>query len=285
MSIAVTGATGLLGGFVIDGLLQTQEPASIVAIIRDAGKAQSLADRGVQVRVASYTDPTDLEIALQDVDKLLLISGSEVGQRIDQHTNVVNASRDAGVKHIFYTSAPHADTSKLVLVPEHKATEAIIRESGIPFTFLRNNWYTENYVQNLEQAKRTGMVVAAAGKGRVASASRTDYAAGAVAALIADGQEGKVYEFSGDVAWDFNDLAAAIGEIIGKPVVYQAVTPDELVTTLTGAGLPEQTAQFVAALDAGIAEGFLGEATNDLSTLIGRPTTPLVDGLRAAAGA
>lgn len=283
--IAVTGATGHLGALVIDSLLTTQDPASIVAIVRDATRATALAEKGVQVREATYDDPTALVAALQDVDRLLLISGSEPGKRVPQHTNVVNAAKAAGVGRIAYTSAPHADVSTLVLAPDHKATEEVLRASGVPFTILRNNWYTENYVQTVEQAKATGVIVAATGNGRVASASRADYAAAAAVVLIGDGHESRIYELSGDVAWTFSDLAAAVSTIIGQPVTYQAVSPEDLVTILTEqAGLPQGTAAFVSALDANIANGDLADATSDLRTLIGRPTTPLAEGLRAAVG-
>ncbi|MGC4106678.1 MAG: SDR family oxidoreductase [Thermomicrobiales bacterium] len=284
--IAVTGATGHLGTLVIDSLLTTQAPATIVAIVRDASKATALAAKGVQVREATYDDSAALEAAFQGVDRLLLVSGTEMGKRVHQHTNVVNAARAAGVRLIAYTSAPHADTSTLILAPEHKATEEVIIASGVPYAILRNNWYTENYVQNLQQAKTTGVVLAASGAGKVASASRADYAAGAAAVLAGEGYENTILEFSGDVAWDFSDLAAAISAIIGQQVTYQPVSPAELVTILTEqAGLPKGTAEFVAALDTNIANGDLADATTTLSTLLGRPTTPLVDGLRAAIGA
>lgn len=187
MILAVTGATGLLGRLVIDELLKTESPPSIVAIVRDADKAASIADKGVQVRVASYSDPAALEHALEGVQKLLLVSGSEAGQRIAQHTSVIDAAKAVEVAHIIYTSAPHADTSSLILAPEHKATEEAIIQSAIPYTILRNNWYTENYVTAVEQARQSGEGVAATGSGRVASATRADFAAGAAAALTGEG--------------------------------------------------------------------------------------------------
>ena len=175
MTIAVTGATGQLGRLVLDELLTSQEPDSLVAIVRDAAKAGELAARGVQVRVADYSDPAALEAALTGVDRLLLVSGSEVGARVAQHGNVIDAAKAAGVGFIAYTSVLAADTTELILAPEHKATEELIRASGLGFTFLRNGWYTENYAQTVATAKQTGAVVAAAGDGRVASATRADY--------------------------------------------------------------------------------------------------------------
>lgn len=283
MTIAVTGATGQLGRLVLDELLTNHEPAALVAVVRDAGKAGELRARGVQVRVADYSDPASLEVALTGVDKLLLISGSEVGSRVAQHANVINAAKAAGVNFIAYTSVLAADTTDLILAPEHKATEELIRASGLEYTFLRNGWYTENYVQTVATARQTGAVVAAAGDGRVASAARADYAAAAAEVLSSAGHEGRVYELSGDYAWDFKELATALTEIAGREVVYQPVTAAELVEILTSAGLDQGTAGFLAALDADTRAGLLAAVTGDLSGLIGRPTTPLLQALRTAA--
>lgn len=280
--IAVTGATGHLGSLVIDKLLESRPAASLVAIVRDPAKAQPLAEKGVQVRVASYVDRAALESALTGVETLLLVSGSEVGQRVPQHVNVIDAARTAGVGRVVYTSASKATTSELVLAPEHKATEEYLTASGLDYTILRNGWYTENYLPQVATARQTGAVVAAVGDGRVASASRRDYADGAAAVLVGESHSGKVYEFSGDQAWDYDELAATIGQIIGKPVTYQRVDGRTLVEMLVGTGMPEEVAQFMAALDANIADGLLAGTTGELSTLIGRPTTSLKDGLLAA---
>jgi NAD(P)H dehydrogenase (quinone) len=279
MNVAVTGATGNLGRLVIRGLLEKQSASNVVAIVRDKDKAADFIKEGVQVRVAPYEDPPALEKALAGVDRLLLISSSEVGKRVLQHANVIDAAKSAGVKYIVYTSAPKAGTSALVLAPEHKATEERIVQSGLPYSILRHNWYTENYSQQIEIARKTGTIVAAVGTGRVASATRADYAAGDVAVLLGKGHEGKVHEFSGDYAWDYNELAGAIAHIIGKPVRYQSVDADTLVGILKAAGLDEGSAGFVAALDANIASGLLSETSGELSKLIGRPTTPLEAGL------
>lgn len=284
MTIAVTGATGQLGALVVHDLVRTVDPASVVAVVRDPAKAAGLAGQGVQVRSATYADPAALAAAFAGVDDLLFISSSEVGQRIDQHRAVVDAAVAAGVGRIVYTSAPRATTSHLVLAPEHKFTEEYLAAAGLPTTILRNNWYTENYLGQIEIARTTGTLVAAAGAGRVASASRADFAAAAVAVLTQDGHAGRVYELGGDHAWDHDDLAAALAEIVGAPVRYRAVDGPTLIGILQQSGMDEGTAGFVARLDGDIAAGALGEVTGELSTLIGRPTTPLLEGLRAAAG-
>jgi NAD(P)H dehydrogenase (quinone) len=275
MKLGVTGASGQLGRLVVQGLLDRCDAADIVAIVRDPAKAADLAAAGVEVRAADYEDGPSLEKALAGVDRLLLVSSSEVGKRFPQHKNVIDAAKAAGVKQVVYTSAPKATTSALILAPEHKATEEYLAASGLTYTVLRNNWYTENYAQSIRTAKETGTLVAATGSGRVASAPRADYAEGAAVVLTGEGHEGKVYEFSGDYAWDFNELAATIAEAAGCPCSYNPVTPDQLKSNLMAVGLDEGTAGFVATLDANIAEGTLAEATPDLQRVIGRPTTTL----------
>jgi NAD(P)H dehydrogenase (quinone) len=279
-TIAVTAATGHLGSLIVRGLAGRGH--RVVAIARNAAKATALSGDDVEVRVADYSDPEGWAAALAGVERLVLVSGSEVGQRVAQHTTVVEAAKRAGVEWIAYTSAPHADTTTLVLAPEHKATEEVIAASGLAWTFLRNNWYTENYVAQLGPAAESGELIGSAGSGRVASASRQDFAEAAVAVATGEGHDTAVYELAGDVAWTMDDLAAAISEVTGRPVTYRNLSHDEHVAALQKAGLDEGTARFVAALDRDIAEGALSDASGDLQRLIGRPTTPLVEGLRAA---
>ncbi|MCW4384704.1 SDR family oxidoreductase [Salinibacterium sp. SYSU T00001] len=283
MTYAVTGATGHLGRLVLSSLIERGvAPGDIVAIGRDVAKLEDFAQQGVVVRTADYAEPASLDAALAGVDRLLLISGSEVGRRVAQHTNVVEAAKRAGVTFIAYTSAPHADTTSLALAPEHKATEKVVRESGIPFALLRNNWYTENYVQVAEQAQYTGLIIASLGDGRIASASRRDYAEGAAVVLVGEGHEGAVYEFSGDVAWDYDELATVVSGIVGRDVTYKRVSSKEHRSILTKAGLDMGTAGFVVTLDTNTREGALADANDTLSGLIGRPTTPLAEGLAEA---
>ncbi|WP_449407685.1 SDR family oxidoreductase [Microbacterium maritypicum] len=281
MTILVTGATGQLGRLVIQSLIERGvDPQSIVAGARDVAKAEGL---GVRIARLDYTEPASIASALEGVDSVLLISGSEVGQRAAQHAAVIDAAKSAGVAKFVYTSAPKATTSDLVLAPEHKATEEAIAASGLPAVILRNNWYTENYAADAARAAETGVLASGAGDGRVASASRKDFADAAAVVLIEDGHVGRTYELGGDVAWTYEDLAAAIAEISGRDVEYRRLAFDEQLAALQAAGLDEGTAGFVAALDAGIAGGALADTDGTLARLIGRPTTPLVEGLRAAA--
>lgn len=275
MKVGVTGASGQLGRLVVQQLLDRCQATDVVAIVRDPAKAADLAAAGVEIRVADYEDRASLDAAAAGLDRLLLISSNEVGKRFPQHQNVIDAAKAAGVGHVIYTSAPKATTSALILAPEHKATEEYLAASGLAYTVLRNNWYTENYAHSIQSAKESGTLVAAAGEGRVASASRADYAEAAAVVLVGEGHEGKVYELSGDHAWDYNELAATIAEVTGTPCSYRAVEPSEIVAAMTAAGLDEGMAGFVAALDANIADGLLADASDDLTKLTGKPTTPL----------
>ncbi|GEL98905.1 SDR family oxidoreductase [Cellulomonas terrae] len=278
MSVVVTGATGQLGRLVVQHLRAGGLPAD--ELVAAARRPEGLAD--VRTATIDYDDPLSLETAFAGAEMVLLISGTEVGTRVAQHGRVIDAARAAGVRRVVYTSAPHADTTSLVLAPDHRATEELLKASGLAWTILRNNWYTENYVGAVEQARSTGVLLTSTGDGRVASASRDDFAAGAAAVLLGGDHDGRVYELSGDVAWSFDQLAEAASAVLGVPVVAKQVSSDEHRAILVDAGLDEGTAGFVATLDADIRRGDLADATPDLRTLIGRPTTPLVDGLRTA---
>ncbi|MHC9045937.1 SDR family oxidoreductase [Microbacterium saperdae] len=284
MTILVTGATGNLGRLIIESLLERgASPQSIVAGVRDVAKAADLSALGVAVAVVDYDQPATIATALEGVDSVVLVSGSEVGRRVAQHQAVIDAAKAAGVTKFVYTSAPKAPTSDLVLAPEHKATEELIAAAGLSAVILRNNWYTENYAADLARAAETGVLAAGVGEGRVASASRKDFAEAVAVALLEDGHIGQAYELGGDIAWNYADLAAAIAEVTGRPVEYRALTAAEQSAALEAAGLDAGTVGFVVALDVGIRDGALGDTDGTLARLIGRPTTPLVDGLRAIA--
>jgi NAD(P)H dehydrogenase (quinone) len=283
MTIVVTGASGHLGRLVVESLLEKGvAPADIRALGRSEQKLQQLAARGVQIATIDFDRPETLVPAFEGADALLLVSASEPGKRVEQHKNAIDAAVEAGVGRIVYTSAPHADDTALVLAPEHKATEELLTASGLPVTILRNNWYTENYVGQIDTAEQTSEIVASVGEGRVASATRKDYAEAAAVVLTAPGHEGAVYELSGDESWTFDELASAIGTILGREVVYRALSPEEHTGILLGAGLDEGTAGFVVALDGNIRDGALADAAGTLSELIGRPTTSLLEGLKDA---
>lgn len=274
--IAVTGATGHLGRLVIEELLGRGIAANrIVALARSPERAADLAGRGVEVRRADYTEPETWTPALMGVKQLLLISASEIGQRTAQHRNVLAAAREAAdLELLVYTSLLKADTSGIMLAAEHRATEAMIGESGIPAVVLRNGWYVENYTEHLAPALEHGVLLGSADGGRVSAATRADYAAAAAAVLTIGSHAGKIYELGGDEAFTLAELAAEISRQSERPVEYRDLPEAEFVAALVGAGVPEGFAQFLADSDRGIARGDLYTTSDDLRRLIGRPTTP-----------
>ncbi|EES7375719.1 TPA: NAD(P)H:quinone oxidoreductase [Escherichia coli] len=275
--IAITGATGQLGHYVIESLMKTVPASQIVAIVRNPAKAQALAAQGITVRQADYGDEAALTSALQGVEKLLLISSSEVGQRAPQHRNVINAAKAAGVKFIAYTSLLHADTSPLGLADEHIETEKMLADSGIVYTLLRNGWYTENSLASAPAALEHGVFIGAAGDGKIASATRADYAAAAARVISEAGHEGKVYELAGDSAWTLTQLAAELTKQSGKSVTYQNLSEADFAAALKSVGLPDGLADMLADSDVGASKGGLFDNSKTLSKLIGRPTTTLAE--------
>lgn len=282
MTILVTAASGHLGSLVVESLLtRGADPATIVASARDTAKLADFAARGIRTVELDYARPETIAPALEGVDTVLLVSGTDVGSRAAQHQNVIDAAKAAGVTKLVYTSATRATTADFAVAPEHKATEEAIAAAGIPAVIVRNNWYTENYAADVARAAETGVIASSAGEGRVASASRADFADAAAVVLLEDGHIGQVYELAGDVVWNYSDLAAAASEVVGREVTYVSLSTEEHVAALEGFGLDAGTAGFVAAIDTGIRNGVLAESDGTLSRLIGRPTTPLVEGLRA----
>lgn len=278
--IAITGATGQLGQLVIESLLNTTAANQLAAIVRNPAKAQALSQKDVAVRQADYGDEAALTAALQGVDKLLIISSSEVGQRAPQHRNIINAAKAAGVKFIAYTSLLHADKSPLGLADEHITTEKMLADSGIPYALLRNGWYTENYLASVPPALEHGVFIGAAGEGKIASATRADYASAAARVISEDGHAGKVYELAGDNGWTLSELAAELTKQSGKNVVYQNMSQADFAAALKSVGLPEGLADMLADSDVGASKGGLFDDSHTLSALIGRPTTSLADSVK-----
>jgi NAD(P)H dehydrogenase (quinone) len=280
--IVVTGATGHLGRLVIAALLNKVPASGIVAAVRNVEKAKDIAVLGVEVRYADYNQSSTWDDALKGADKVLLISSSEVGQRLKQHRAVIDAAKRARVKQLAYTSVLRADTSPLGLAAEHKETEALIRASGIPFTLLRNGWYTENYTAGISGALAQGAVYGCAGEGRIASATRVDYADAAAFVIAAENHTGRVYELAGDTAYTLAELASEISRQSGKNIGYVNLPEADYRNVLIKAGLPEAVAALIADSDTGVSKGALFDDGHQLSKLIGRPTTSLVTAVAQA---
>ncbi|MGO2876797.1 NADPH:quinone oxidoreductase 2 [Corynebacterium casei] len=278
MRIAVTGATGHLGGLVIESLLNKNVEASdIVAIVRNEEKAKDLAARGINIAVAAYDDEAALKAALNGVDRLVFVSASEVGKRVEQNSNIIAAAKEAGVSFIAYTSLLNLDSSELFLAPEHQATEKMLAESGIDHANLRNGWYWENYAAALETGKAMGKFFSAAGEAKVAGAARKDFAEAAAVVVTTDGHAGKTYELAGAPALTYPEIAAQVGEVLGTDVEYVNLTVEEYEKSLLDAGLPADFAAGLAGADPVIEKGALYSESTDLQDLIGRPASTVAE--------
>jgi NAD(P)H dehydrogenase (quinone) len=281
MSIVVTGATGNLGRHVVGQLLEKVPAEQVTAVVRSAEKAADLAAKGVKLAVADYNAPETYDGVFAAGDKVLLISGSEIGNdRPGQHQVVIDAAKAAGVALLAYTSAPGTLTA--ALADDHRATEKSLTASGLPYVLLRNGWYNENYTESIGMALEHGAVTQAAGAGRVSSAARADFAAAAVAVLTGEGHENQTYELGGDEPWGFAEYAAEISKQTGKEIAYNSVSVETFTEILKGAGLPEPVAAVIAGVDASIEKGELVVPSGDLARLIGRPATPISESIAAA---
>ncbi|MGE9695773.1 SDR family oxidoreductase [Streptomyces sp. NRRL F-5630] len=281
MSIVVTGATGQLGRLVVAGLLEKVPAGEIAAVVRSEQKGAEFAAKGVEPRVADYDKPETLKDAFQAGDRVLFISGSEVGKRAAQHTAVVAAAKEAGVAQLAYTGVLGGPDADFALAEEHKITERAILDAGVPYTFLRNGWYDAMYIEQIPAYLAHGAVLGSSGEGRIAPAPREDYAEAAVAVLTGEGHLNKAYELSGDVAWTKSEFAAELARQSGKPVVYTNVAPEQYRQVLVGAGVPEPMAEILTDVENAIERGLLAGTTQDLSRLIGHRTTPIADSIAA----
>lgn len=286
MSLVVTGATGHLGRLVVESLLSSGVPAGdIVAGARRPEALDAFAAAGVDVRRLDYDDPDSLVTGLAGAERVLLVSGTDFGRRVEQHTAVARAAWDAGASLVAYTSAPHAPTTTLKLAGEHAGTEAALGALGGPLTLLRNGWYFANYTSQLPVYLEHGAVVGAAGEGRVSGADHADYAAAAVAVLTGEGHAGKAYELGGDTSFSYAELATVVSAVTGRDIAYVNVPVSELTAIIAGSGVPEPVAELLADADRAIEDGELHVTTGDLSRLIGRPTGSLGDAVERAVAA
>ncbi|MDD3310260.1 MAG: SDR family oxidoreductase [Dysgonamonadaceae bacterium] len=279
MKIGITGATGHLGRLVVEKWKERVDPKIIVALVRTPEK---VSDNAIEARRFNYDEPDNLSKSLEGIDHLLLISGSEVGKRRQQHENVIKAAKQAGVKWIVYTSLLHADKSTISLADEHRATEAALKASGIAHTILRNGWYTENYTASITASVKNGAFIGCAGEGKISSAARDDYAEAAVVVLTSVNQQGKVYELAGDKHYTLTELAAEVSRQTGIKIHYRNLTEQEYAATLTSFGMPDELAKAIAGYDAAASRNDLFDDSKQLSQLIGRSTTTLAQSIKEA---
>lgn len=280
MKIAITGATGHFGTLVMESLLKSVPAGDLVVSVRNPEKASDLKARGVEVRHGDFDKPETLDVAFAGVDRLLIISADGDNEtRIRQHKAAVDAAVKAGVGFIAYTSVGLADKSELFLAEVHRITEEAIRATGIPYSFLRNNWYLENEIGSIQGVLAGAPWVTSAGAGKVGWAARQDYAEAAANVLTGEGHENTVYELSGKPLSQ-EELTQIISDVIGKEIKVLQVDDEAYASTMSEVGVPEAALPFVVAIQRGIREGWLDIDSNDLEKLLKRPATPLADGIR-----
>lgn len=279
MKLLVTGATGKLGSKVVESLLKAVPASQLAVSVRNPEKAEGLQARGVEVRQGDFERPETLDTAFAGIDRLLIIStDGDTETRIRQHTNAVTAAERAGVKFIAYTSVANAEESKNFLAPPHQATEEAILKTGIPFSFLRNNWYLENEIPSIQGVQAGAPWVTSAGSGKVGWALQQDYAEAIATVLAGSGHENTVYELSGKSLTQ-DEMASAVGAVLGKEVPVQQVDDATYTEIMKGAGLPDFLIPFLVGIQQGIRESTLEVESNDLEKLLGRPATPVREGL------
>ncbi|PLS17452.1 NAD(P)-dependent oxidoreductase [Bacillus sp. M6-12] len=279
MKMLVTGATGKLGTKVVETLLKTVPADQLAVSVRNPEKAEALRTRGIEVRQGDFDRPQTLDSAFAGIDRLLIISADGDNEtRIRQHTNAVAAAERAGVKFIAYTSIANAKESKNFLAPTHRATEEAILETGIPYSFLRNNWYLENESSGIQGVLAGAPWVTSAGNGKVGWALQQDYAEAAAAVLSGNGHEKTIYELSGKLLTQ-EEFASALGTVLGKHVPVQQVDDATYGDIMKAAGVPDFLIPMVVDIQKDIREGTLEIESNDFEKLLGRPATPISEGL------
>ncbi|MFD1179123.1 SDR family oxidoreductase [Paenibacillus puldeungensis] len=280
MKMLVTGATGKLGSKVVEALLKKVPASQLAVSVRNPEKAESLRARGVDVRHGDFDRPETLDAAFAGIDRLLIISADGDNEtRIRQHTNAVEAAARAKVSFIAYTSVANASDTKMFLAPPHQAAEQAILKTGIPYSFLRNNWYLENEASSIQGVLAGAPWVTSAGAGKVGWALQQEYAAAAAAVLAGDGHENTIYELSGKL-FTQEELASALGTVLGKEVPVQQVDDATYADIMKNAGVPDFVIPMLVSIQEGIREHTLEIESNDFEKLLGRPLTPMTEALR-----
>jgi NAD(P)H dehydrogenase (quinone) len=278
--ILVTGATGNFGRSTIEFLLKKGISSNdIIALVRDASKAQDLKSQGVEVRVGDYDNYDSLVAAFEGVEKLLFVSGSDIFNRNAQHQNVVKAAKVSGVGHIVYTSFQgnnETETSPLWLVAQsHLQTEAWLKESGIEYTIMKNTLYMDLIPAFLgEKVLETGVIFLPAGDGKVGAVLRSEMTEATANILVGSNHCGKTYHIANLEAFSYEQVAQELSEITGKTIGYISPTADAYADTLAGFGVPADFIGLFSGFAVAQAKGELDFVSSDLEQLLGRkPTT------------
>lgn len=280
-STLVFGATGALGQHVLDALAaRGTHPETITAAGRNQARLEELASAGFRTAAVDLSNSTGVADLVARHPDIVLISGRDEN-RLAQHKSVIKAAKNANARHVYYTSGVRADDDRFEINADHRATENALVASGVPYTILRNTWYIENYVQSLAGPRFTGVLAAATGDAVVAATSRKDLAEALAVVVTTDGHDNATYSLSGDTDFTYADIAAAMSVVLEREVAYRPVAPEELRAMLLRTGMDDGLASFLVSLDETIAAGVFARVGDDLSRLLGRPTTGLVEGLTA----
>jgi NAD(P)H dehydrogenase (quinone) len=279
MKILVTGATGKFGTKVVEMLLKTVPSSQLAVSVRNPEKAEGLRARGVEVRHGDFDHPETLDSAFSGIDRLLIISADGDNEtRIRQHTNAVAGAERAGVKFIAYTSIVNAKESKNLFAPTHQATEEAVLKTGIPYSFLRNNWYLENEISSIQGILAGAPWVTSAGNGKVGWALQQDYADAAAAVLSGNGHENTIYELSGKLLTQ-EELVSNLGSLLDKEIPVQQVDDATYADIMKGIGIPDFIIPLLVDIQKSIREGTLAFESHDFEKLLGRPVTPIKEAL------
>jgi NAD(P)H dehydrogenase (quinone) len=274
--MAITGATGRLGGRVAQRLAADGIPLRLV--VRDASRAPALP--GAEVAEATYADTAAVEAALTGVDVALMVSIGEVEDRVAQHTAFVDAALAAGVRHLVYTSfVGAAPDATFTLVRHHWATEEHIKASGVTYTFLRDNLYADFFPA---MAGDDGVIAGPAGDGRAAVVAQDDIADVAAAVLARAGDhEGATYDLTGPEAINMDDAARILTAALGREIRYRPETVDEAFASRASYGAPDWLVEAWVSTYTAIAAGDMARVTDDVPRLAGHPATSLAQLLAA----
>ena len=285
--ILITGANGHLGAATIGHLLQSLPADRIAGMVRSAEKGEELRRKGVTVRVGDYAKPKTLTESFRGVKKLLLVSGTDLENRIEQHRHAIDAAVEAGVEHVVYTSVYRRENAGGVLgklAEGHIATEEYLKQSGLPYTFLLNTLYAEVLPLFFGPAVLEQGIYLPAGDGAFSPAERDEMAEAAARILTGKGHAGRSYAIANVQNHTYAEIAAMLSDITGKEIAYTPAEPGQFTKVMQGAGVPDEAIDVTVAFSQAIAQGELRTPQTDLPALLGREPRPLREFLQRTYG-
>lgn len=280
--ILITGANGHLGSATIDFLLKKNPNVKIKALVRSKEKGKKLKNERIEFAVGDYLDYGSLVNAMKDVETLLLVSSSTIGGRYSQHANAIKAAKQAGVKHIVYTSVLKGSPgSKFTAANDHVKTENDLKSSGINYTIMRNTYYADFLPDIIGNAIESGAIYYSAGNAKINFAARMDMAeANAVVLSDITNHQNKIYEITSGRAYTFTDIAEMLSSITGKEIKYTDVPIEALKENIVKAGMPNEVAELMASIAESMKVGEFDYCDTALEKLLGRKPVDLKEFLK-----